>query len=150
MNMTDRLNRIAIAKQRRDNEEIEKINNEEKAKQDYNNFLKEHYGEKTKELITIAKELIKNGFPLGIGDCFTSDGITHKFGFVKIGCTMFNNITFFGIGFEGGGVCGNDFYITENGDIQFSEYFYKHISSKDWMDAFEEFERKFYNYVDSL
>lgn len=150
MNITDRLNRIAKAKERRDYELNEILSTEERAKEAYISFLKENYGEKARELIIVANGLIKNGFPLGYDDCYTSDGIVHNFGFVVYGCSKFNNISIRGIGFEGGGVCGDDFYITEDGAINFSEYFYKRVSGKDWMDAFDEFENKFYKYVDSL
>ena len=150
MNITDRLNRIAKAKERRDNEKAEAINAEARAKEDYIGFLKENYGERTRELIIVANELIKNGFPLGKDDCFTSNSITHDFGFVVCGCSKFNNIMIYGIGFEGGGVCGDSLYITENNTIIFGEYFYKRVSGKDWIDAFDEFEDKFYKYVDSL
>lgn len=150
MNTTDRLNRIAKAKERRDYELNEITNAEERAKEAYISFLKENYSEKARELIIVANELIKNRFPLGENDCFASDGIVHNFGFVVYGCSMFNNISIRGIGFEGGGVCGDDFYITEDGAINFSDYFYKQVSGKALRAAFDEFENKFYKYVDSL
>ena len=107
----------------------------------------------------VADAVQRNGFTLGKikgyiapHPEFISDGIDHKFGFITSGNQYFNpyNLPLLGIGREGGGACGPDFIVTEHG----IKAFYDNVSFDRFLETFDEkfndFECRFYEYVDSL
>lgn len=120
-------------------------------------FLK--YSDKIKELIEVGNHLLNNGFLLGEkkswdkAPTFVSEGINHRFGFVCNGnpYTSPKSLQIKGLGYVCGGCDGvNNFILSENGVQEFSEYVFKTKGfvtiEKDLLD----FEKRFYEYVDSL
>jgi len=115
-------------------------------------------------LIAIAIELCKNNIPLGkrekavIGydEEFETNGITHKLGFYFSGERYL-----VGVGIEGGGCCGLDLAVNENGTMvkhpdpyyQSYQYFgYNDYCRKceGFLKNFDEFEKRVNEYVDNL
>lgn len=111
-------------------------------------------------LIKVAEAAREAGIPLQVsfdrfdssyerGDFFT-DATTHKVGFVP---TSFNNKTIIGVGFEGGGCCGQYDFFTDgvaiydrnrdNGHDR--EASTEHLEK--FIEKFPEFERAFYDYI---
>lgn len=112
-------------------------------------------------LVKVAETAREAGIPLQVslgcfdssyemGDFFT-DAITHKIGFVP---TSFNNKAIIGVGFEGGGYCGQYDFFTDgvaiydrNRDNGFSrEASTEHLEK--FIEKFPEFERAFYDYIE--
>ena len=111
-------------------------------------------------LFQVADEAREAGIPLQLyyfrfnpsyegGDFFT-DAMTHKVGFVP---TSFTDKSIIGVGFEGGGCCGNYDFFTDgvaiydrNRDNGFSrEATTEHLEK--FIKMFPEFERAFYDYI---
>ena len=111
-------------------------------------------------LIKVAKAAQEAGIPLQVsfdrfnpsyekGDFFT-DTMTHKVGFVP---TSFTDKSIIGVGFEGGGCCGQYDFFTDgvaiydkNRDNGFSrEATTEHLEK--FINMFPEFEKAFYNYI---
>ena len=123
-------------------------------------------------LLAVAQELFASRIPFGHviesgvyegKEEFVTDGIFHSIGFV---------VKYFDgyyhspkeIGIEGGGCCGHDFYVDCKGDIVESSIMrfgmkksYQYDPASDFIGkasgfirSFDEFERKFYKYVDAL
>lgn len=112
------------------------------------------------DLMDVAAELKCNGFTLGkrvpVGGCgflyeeFLSNGIDHRVGFFT------HNGAIIGFGIQGGGCNGEHVVWNVRGE------YIQHLSEKDWNDYtikqkldkflnnFEDFEKRFYEYVDSL
>lgn len=119
-----------------------------------------------KELVSVAQALWEKKIPLGrrttdwagYKDEFLSEGIHHKLGFID---AEINGIPVY-VGEVGGGACGGDFIVSVAGEnILTSKYDREHIPdavfSKDWagkaegfLAGFDEFEKRFYEYVDTL
>lgn len=114
-------------------------------------------------LIKVAEAAREAGIPIQVsfghfdssyekGDFFT-DAMTHKVGFVP---TSFNNKAIIGVGFEGGGYCGQYDFFTDgvaiydrNRDNGFSrEATTEHL--KKFIEKFPEFEKAFYNYIEKV
>ncbi len=112
-------------------------------------------------LIKVAETAREAGIPIEVslghfdssyemGDFFT-DAITHKIGFVP---TSFNNKEIMGVGFEGGGCCGQYDFFTDgvaiydrDRDNGFSrEASTEHLEK--FIERFPEFERVFYDYIE--
>ena len=114
-------------------------------------------------LIKVAETAREAGIPLKVsyghfdssykmGDFFT-DAITHKIGFVP---TSFNNNKIIGVGFEGGGYCGQyDFFTNgsvicdknrDNGHDR--EASTEHLEK--FIEKFPEFEKAFYDYIEKV
>lgn len=123
----------------------------------------EKYSKRIFDLLNTARGLITYGFQLGNADWsgdnleFESNGITHRFGFVLKGTTntkwpRSNVIELLGIGWEGGGCCGhNNLVLTENGIADFNDWFFKtRVLEGNFQKDFDDFEKRFYHYVDSL
>lgn len=112
-------------------------------------------------LIKVAETAREAGIPLLVScDCFNpsyergdffTDATTHKVGFVP---TSFNNKAIIGVGFEGGGCCGQYDFFTDgvaiydkNRDNGFSrEASTEHLEK--FIEKFPEFERAFYEYIE--
>ncbi len=111
-------------------------------------------------LVKVAEAAREAGIPLQLssfrfnpsyegGDFFT-DAMTHKVGFVP---TSFTDKSIIGVGFEGGGCCGNYDFFTDgvaiydrNRDNGFSrEATTEHLEK--FIKMFPEFERAFYDYI---
>ena len=114
-------------------------------------------------LIKVAETARKAGIPLEvsfghfdssyeIGDFFT-DAITHKVGFVP---TSFNNKAIIGVGFEGGGCCGQYDFFTNGVAIcdrnrdnrSIHEASTEHL--EEFIEKFPKFERAFYDYIEKV
>lgn len=112
-------------------------------------------------LVKVAQTAREAGIPLQVsfdrfdssyerGDFFT-DPTTHKVGFVPI---SFNNKIIIGVGFEGGGCCGQYNFFTDgfaiydrNRDNGFSRKASTEHLEK-FIKEFPEFERAFYDYIE--
>lgn len=109
------------------------------------------------ELLETATVCLESGIKLiNVYDdkkSFVTDGVGHRIGFYML-CTTDKKVYFMGI--KGGGCCGNYNFKT-NGIENFEE----HIESmhrkdptisnlKKFLNGFEEFEHRFYNYVDEI
>lgn len=118
------------------------------------------YADRIKDLLKIAKELHRNGFDLGkrrgLWDDglpkFVTDGIDHFFGFYLSGNKYHNysmcQVMDF-IGCEGSGCCGKDLKINTDGRVvECSKWFYD--TRRNLVEIFLNFEKEFYEYVDSL
>lgn len=112
-------------------------------------------------LITIAETAREAGIPLQVsfdrfdssyerGDFFT-DATTHKVGFVP---TSFNNKAIIGVGFQGGGYCGQYDFFTDGlvicdknrGNGHDREASAEHLEK--FIEKFPEFEKAFYDYIE--
>lgn len=147
MNTTDRLNKIASVAENVENAEIAK----EIAKQNEKQALIDHiatYAERIKAIIEVGSKLVENKMPLGKKNCFQSNGLDHRFGFMVEGSLILNPDAWkiIGIGREGGGWAGNDFLVNSDGEvIEYSQIY----NCESWTEKFEQFEKDFYNYVDN-
>ena len=147
MNTSDRLNKIASVAENVENAE----NAKEIAKQNEKQALIAHiatYAERIKAIIEVGSKLVENKMPLGKQNCFQSNGLDHRFGFMVEGSLILNPDAWkiIGIGSEGGGWCGSDLNVNENGEVVSYSGRY---NCKSWTEKFEAFEEAFYNYVDN-
>ena len=114
-------------------------------------------------LVKVAETAREAGIPLIVScDCFNpsyergdffTDAMTHKVGFVP---TSFNNKAIIGVGFEGGGCCGQyDFFTNgsvicdknrDNGHDR--EASTEHLEK--FIEKFPEFEKAFYDYIEKV
>ena len=125
----------------------------------------------------VANALRHNGFKLGdkidrngLGN-FESDGICHRLGFYYKGNPYWGPIPIDGFGIQGGGCCGSSVYIDRYANIFWRggilnantinnldyrvptpAYDCGHINCKlvEILEGFDEFERKFYEYAESV
>ena len=114
-------------------------------------------------LIKVAEAAREAGIPLQVsfdrfdssyekGDFFT-DAMTHKVGFVP---TSFTDKSIIGVGFEGGGCCGQYDFFTDGSAIcdknrdngHDREASTEHLEK--FIEKFPEFERAFYNYIEKV
>lgn len=132
----------------------------------------ESFAPRMKELMKVARSLRANRIPLGkyhngpraCAPQFVSDGIAHRLGFIVDSNPFWNRdlLDPVGLGIIGGGACGNDIQFNEDGKL--CEVFrcsgmpgnvgswwdsdIRHL--EEFVAGFDEFERKFYEYVDNL
>lgn len=161
----NRINKIAqVAKAMRDAEDNKRAESYERMC-NFENKIGE-LANRISELIEVANEMIANGIQLGefVGDWnvespkFISDGIFHRFGFVVKGQVYKSSVTnhdpkiilIRGVGKCGGGCCGSDFIVDQEGIITSwnTDVYNKGID--DFLTKFDKFEKEFYEYVDSL
>ena len=127
-----------------------------------------------KELIETAQALWHRGIPVGtrqkdrlglfLQDEFMSESICHKIGFItKEGWQNKGSVWYRPeyVGMIGGGLNGADFVVDQHGYTAPAGYSCGHgcdqVGSKEWLQkakeflgGFDEFEKNFYGYVDSL
>ena len=128
----------------------------------------ESFAPRMRELMKVARSLRANRIPLGKYNSyrqtapeFVSDGIDHRVGFIVNSNPFWNQSTLNPVGFGviGGGACGNDVQFNEDGKL--CEVYKDNGMPGPWTDGdirnlerfvggFDEFERKFYEYVDNL
>jgi hypothetical protein len=128
-------------------------------------------------MFKVADEMVANRIRFGgahihlgmeSGDVFETNGIDHNLGFYfeyekGYGRSFSHRLGVLGIGIAGGGCCGSDIMIDRNGDIIKNplDYVIGLWTSLDayndfcgktsrFLKEFDEFERKFYDYVDNL
>lgn len=147
MNTTDRLNKIATVAEDVENAKIAKEIAEVKEKQALIDLIAT-YADRIKAIIEVGSALVKNKMPLGVKSCFQSNGLDHRFGFVVEGSRILcpDKWKIIGIGSEGGGFCGEDLTVNENGEVVSYSGRY---NCESWTEEFEKFEKGFYNYVDN-
>ena len=157
--LEERLNAIKIAREKRNLVMANQLKEEQTRKENFlTTFENDKLSIRVKEIIEVAKELQKNGFLLGEkkswdkAPFFVSDGINHGFGFVCEGNPYTSPLALqiSGLGYEGGGCCGTSFIFNDDGVVKFSDYIYKTKNIQKILADFDEFERKFYEFVDSL
>ena len=147
MNTTDRLNKIASVAENVENAAITKEIAKQNEKQALIDLIAT-YAERIKAIIEVGSKLVENKMPLGKKNCFQSNGLDHRFGFMVEGSRILNPDAWkiIGIGREGGGWAGNDFLVNSDGEvIEYSQIY----NCESWTEAFEKFEEGFYNYVDN-
>lgn len=168
MEIMERLKKIRDAKARMDNEQLDA---EQKKAMEKEEFCRKWlvHSERIKNLITVAQELCANNIPIGKMQrsiCgfpeheLVSNGIEHHFGFIaRKPFDESRNIGIYGIGHEGGGCCGTDFVLDETGVAKFSDHYcyewdrnYKVriLCFEQLEQCLLDFEKRFYEYVDSL
>ena len=151
-----------------DTQEAERIRIRDEKIAYYKSEIKK-FAPRIDEMLKVAIELRNNQIPLGVPikdiacdkEPFVSDGIYHRLGFIDIcrdGVRTWHNA----IGIIGGGYCGNDFYVDCNGEIvecaiKHGMFSYLYDPVRDFMDKasqficeFDDFEKRFYDYVDTL
>jgi hypothetical protein len=148
MTTIDRLNKIAQAKEKKlatkAKVEIEKREQEQ--------IYREHilaYGKRIKAIMDIANALVDAGYPLGKYDCFISNSYKYNFGIIANGSTYFNNVRDIqGVGYRSSGEnCYlKDLIVNSDSIISFCVW----GTCQDWDEDFVNFEKKFYEFVDSL
>lgn len=118
-----------------------------------------------KELIAVAEALLENNIPFGRvsgwdnDEEFITNGITHELGFFfKYGK---DNSPLLGIGIKGGGCDGHDLAVNAEGEFvknidpykkgyNYNGYYDYRSKYKKFINDFDEFENKVYQYVDNL
>lgn len=158
MELQERLNHISNARVLRDDLEMKARVAEYQRREEYIEYF-DKYLKRIDDLIMTAKHLQANGFLLGnrVGwnktPEFVSEGIYHQFGFVCDGnpfCDPYN-LKVIGVGYEAGGAYGEtNTIINESGFISMNECYYK-TKKKEQVEAdLLDFEKRFYEFVDSL
>ena len=172
----DRLERIKAARAAMDAKAIAEIQKKNDKVARLTNAIKALSG-RLAEMMKVADCMVENRMSFGgtwyscgmaYGDFFETNGIKHGIGFVfqyesGRGRNVNNRVGVIGIGIEGGGCCGNDIVIDRDGDIiknpldhvigcWTKENAYYDFCSKanEFLKGFNEFEKKFYDYVDNL
>ena len=147
MNTSDRLNKIASVASVAENAEIAKEIAEQNEKQALIDLIAT-YADRIKAIIEVGSKLVENKMPLGKQNCFQSNGLDHRFGFMVEGSRILNPDAWkiIGIGSEGGGWSGSDLNVNENGEVVSYSGRY---NCESWTAEFEKFEEGFYNYVDN-
>ena len=147
--------------------QIEKIAKVCAEKEDFDKKLEtiKGLGERISKMWNVAQALLDNGFRIG-EDVYNyglepyhtleTDGWNHWIGF----CVRNKDVQWFGI--AGGGCCGHDFKIDKNGNTLIDKNIiygrrYKYFEDGNnkrhlnrILEEFEEYERKFYEYVEKL
>jgi hypothetical protein len=147
MKTSDRLNKIASVAENVENAAIAKEIAKQNEKQALIDLIAT-YADRIKAIIEVGSKLVENKMPLGKKNCFQSNGLDHRFGFMVEGSLILNPDAWkiIGIGREGGGWAGNDFLVNSAGEV----IEYSHIyNCESWTEKFEQFEKDFYNYVDN-
>jgi len=165
MNTTDRLNKIAERRKILDAQQIAIECGKAKYIADLENGIKSLVP-RIKELITVGAALLENNIPFGKvsngwerHEEFITNGITHELGFFfKFGK---DNSPLLGIGIKGGGCDGHDLAVNENGEFvinidpnargyNYDGYYDYCRKYKQFINNFDEFESKVYQYVENL
>ena len=161
MEKEERLKKIAELRKAEDLKV--KMQNEQKARDLANYMLSiKLLSKRAKDLLDVAKELDTQGFTLGEiksdsngiskSPLFVSEAISHRFGFL-VERNPFGegkNLNPYAIGIRGGGCCGEDHTINENGDfVKFNKDIYSRGSDY-FITLFNKFENAFYEYLDNL
>ena len=174
----DRLERIRAKRASLDAEALEKhlqMNNKVFTLANEIKGLESRLGEMFKVADEMVKQRISFGgthYHLGMdfGDNFETNGIDHNIGFVfkyEEGRGRSTNLKYrlgvIGIGIEGGGCCGNDLVIDRNGEIivnplnrvigcwtKENAYFDYCDKVERFLNGFDAFEKRFYDYIDNL
>lgn len=120
------------------------------------------------KLMQVGQALLKNDIPLGkqtknicgsYDDEFVTNGLSHHLGFYFSHGK--NNSPLLGIGIEGGGCCGRSLAVNEKGDMvvkidpHYHSYQYFGYNDycgkcKKFLDNFDSFEKRVYEYIDNL
>lgn len=158
-----RIDEIKAYAQRRDENEAKKVEKENEQKA----MLEEQVrslAPRIKELIETANACTINGIEIDAYGkrfdsyydkreygTFTTNGITHRVGFVKKGLSAI-----FELGIDAGGACGEWNFRTNGSDIYeiHEDRTQRRKATIYWMsrfvNEFNEFESDFYNYIDSI
>ena len=167
----DRIAKINAYAEKRDNEMHEKLMQKETHLLQMLNEVKA-LAPRLRELMEVGKALCANGIPLGpktdrldITAEFLSNGWSHRVGFIGRCDFRTGRSTIAGFGIVGGGACGSDLYFNEDGEISdlFPDVGNGPVGTRGnkWKDSdiahlerflseFGAFEKKVYNFVDSL
>lgn len=161
MTTEERINAINLLGTRKKEEQKKSLQDRAKTFEDYKNGVRQ-LAERAKALLKVARTLDENGLVLGEltgghtkTPRFVSDGICHRFGFLVQGNEYLGSRKYlepYAIGIKGGGCNGFDHAIDEDAEfmtLKFNEY----VSSEGlqyFLDAFDKFEKDFYEYVDNI
>ena len=166
MNTTDRLNKIA----NKGREIVDAQKAEQLRKEEIINCYARHIkniAPRIKELMKVGHALLNNNLAfgkqtkalIGYDEEFITNGITHKLGFFFQFAR--DNSPLLGIGIKGGGCCGQDLAVDENGDmvVKIDPHYhsYRYFGFDDYcgkceqfLDDFNDFEKRVYEYIDNL
>lgn len=153
----ERLNKIVGRRKELDAKATEKQEQRRMVIENCNSAFK-NLAPRISDLIKICTCLLENNISIGIrtkdiigyNEEFVTDGVRHGLGFYF----RYNNgtRTLIGIGIEGGGACGHDLAVDENGNIVVNPL-NKVIGLWTYDDAYNDFYRKcqrFFEYFDSF
>ena len=164
----NRIEKIRAKRQALDAQAKSEQERKEQTVKFYTNRLKQ-LAPRINELMRLAGELLKNDIPLGrrqeqhfgYQDEFVTEGIYHRLGFYIKYKDGYNYLI--GIGIEGGGCCGNDLVVDNNGTITENPIDEKHArwyynkayedfchKCQEFLGGFDKFEKKVFDYVDNL
>ena len=165
MNTTDRINKIAERRKILDAQQRAIECGKIKTIADLENGIRE-LTPRIKELITVGVALLSNDIPFGKvnngwerHEEFITNGITHELGFFfQFGK---DNSPLLGIGIKGGGCDGHDLAVNTNGEFvkaidpyakvyNYDGYYDYCRKCKQFINDFDEFESKVYQYVENL
>ena len=165
MNTIDRINKIVERRKILDTQQKDIEREKAKTIADLKNGIKS-LAPRIKELITVGEILLENNISFGnrVGfrreyEEFITNGITHELGFFfKFGK---HNSPLLGIGIKGGGCDGHDLAVNIYGEIvinidpyakgyNYDGYYDYCRKYKQFINDFDEFESKFYQYVENL
>lgn len=159
MNLQQRLQRIKNAKTELEYKKMTELQALNAKKEEFRIKLVP-YAQRIKDLLAIASELRANKLSLGkrkwnsfgfAEDEFVTEGFYHKFGFVIPSAVADPDCgKLLGIGYAGGGACGDTLVIGADGIVShWSDYMFR--TRFDCIESdFLDFERRVYEYVDSL
>lgn len=158
MNLSERLEKIRDAKAKMDAQKETEIRTLSEKKEVFRTKLMP-YSSRIKDLLTIARTLMCNKIPLGkckkngpFADYeFVTEGINHKFGFfIPYRWDHPHRGLLIGLGYMGGGACGDDLVIDERGIVvKWSDYMFQ--TRYDRLESdFLAFEKAVLDYVDNL
>lgn len=164
--LNDRLNKIAQKRAELDKKEQDERTRKVNTIQYYNRAIKE-LAPRIDVLLDIAKSLLENNIPIGkrvkafIGydEELVTEGINHKLGFYFTYKDRHRCLV--GIGIAGGGCCGHDLAVNAFGnmvvsiDPNYNSYQYDGYSDfcckcKQFLNDFDDFEKRVFQYVDNL
>lgn len=171
MNKTEMMAKIANARTERENAQIAKANYIENKVAYYRAKIKA-LAPRIKDLLDVAREMQRNGIDLGENDApshacskmpeFETEWWWHRLGFFceDRNCRPVRRKLAYGIGFMGGGYDGRDFIVYPDGEVDFgfdkwnctAEHIEYRLRSKaaSFLEEFDDFEKRFYAYVESL
>ena len=158
MNLSERLEKIAKAKAEMDAKKESEIRTLNEKKEVFRTKLMP-YASRIQDLLAIARALMCNKIPLGkckhngplVDYEFVTEGINHKFGFfIPYSWNHSHRGMLIGLGYMGGGACGEDLVIDERGIVvQWSDYMFQTRYGRLESD-FLAFEKAVLDYVDNL
>ena len=142
MDLQERLNKITNKGNELKRQQIAEVKSKEEKLTDYRIKILA-LSNRIAPLVKIGNALVTNNLQY---KSFRTNGLSHKLGFYCKGRDIV------GLGIEGGGYCGEDFAVSAQGTyiVQPSKLL-DHIGKcEQFLEEFDDFEKKLFEYVDNL